>query len=154
VVCPWNVWISAGLGRGRRRWRSGHSQVQLHRWPRYLPDSGLPIIARALVIVSARKAVQIRRSTYIVSASLFPDVPAGLRSGWALLLEALKRPDRGFEAVVVGEPQRAFYGNQFSLTFPLFVHYGDAVVGAGGRWASWMRSPRSRPWTGPSRCCR
>ena len=40
------------------------------------------------------------------------------------LLEALTRPDRGFDAVVIGEPQRAFYGNQFGLTFPLFVHYG------------------------------
>ncbi len=28
-----------------------------------------------------------------------------------------------FDAVVVGEPQRAFYGNQFGLTFPLFEHY-------------------------------
>jgi hypothetical protein len=26
--------------------------------------------------------------------------------------------------VVSGEPQRAFYGNQFGLIFPLFVHYG------------------------------
>ena len=25
---------------------------------------------------------------------------------------------------MIGEPQRAFYGNQFGLTFPLFVHYG------------------------------
>ena len=33
-------------------------------------------------------------------------------------------PDRGFDGVVIGEPQRAFYGNQFSLTFPLFTHYG------------------------------
>jgi site-specific DNA recombinase len=36
----------------------------------------------------------------------------------------LKDPARGFDAVVIGEPQRAFYGNQFGLTFPLFVHYG------------------------------
>ena len=40
------------------------------------------------------------------------------------LLQALSDPDRGFEAVVIGEPQRAFYGNQFGLTFPVFVHYG------------------------------
>ena len=26
--------------------------------------------------------------------------------------------------MVIGEPQRAFYGNQFGLTFPVFVHYG------------------------------
>ncbi len=32
--------------------------------------------------------------------------------------------DRGFDGVVIGEPQRAFYGNQFGLTFPVFVHYG------------------------------
>ena len=42
----------------------------------------------------------------------------------ASLLEAFKRTDRGFDAVVIGEPARAFYGNQFGLTFPVFVHYG------------------------------
>jgi site-specific DNA recombinase len=42
----------------------------------------------------------------------------------AVLLEAFKRPDRGFDAVVIGEPTRAFYGNQFGLTFPVFVRYG------------------------------
>jgi len=41
----------------------------------------------------------------------------------ARLLEAFKDPARGFEAVVIGEPQRAFYGNQFGLTYPVFVHY-------------------------------
>ena len=40
------------------------------------------------------------------------------------LLDAMKNPHRGFQAVVVGEPQRAFYGNQFGRTFPVFVHYG------------------------------
>lgn len=40
------------------------------------------------------------------------------------LLEAVKSPLRGFDAVVIGEPQRAFYGSQFGMTFPVFVHYG------------------------------
>jgi site-specific DNA recombinase len=40
------------------------------------------------------------------------------------LLAQLKIPNRGFDAVVIGEPQREFYGNQFGNTFPLFVHYG------------------------------
>lgn len=40
------------------------------------------------------------------------------------LLTALRDPQRGFEAVVIGEPHRAFYGNQFGLTLPLFVHFG------------------------------
>ena len=42
----------------------------------------------------------------------------------AALLTALADPGRGFDAVVVGEPARAFYGNQFGLTFPVFVHHG------------------------------
>lgn len=36
----------------------------------------------------------------------------------------LKNPDRGFDAVVIGEPHRVFCGNQYGLTFPLFEHYG------------------------------
>jgi DNA invertase Pin-like site-specific DNA recombinase len=42
----------------------------------------------------------------------------------ARLLADLADPGRGFDAVVVGEPQRAFYGNQYSLTMPVFTHYG------------------------------
>jgi DNA invertase Pin-like site-specific DNA recombinase len=51
-------------------------------------------------------------------------LPWARRPRAATLLAALARPDREFDAVVIGEPQRAFYGNQFGLTFPLFVHYG------------------------------
>ncbi len=40
------------------------------------------------------------------------------------LLGALKRPDRGFEAVVIGEPARAFSGQQFGDVFPVLSHYG------------------------------
>ncbi|MFN2526943.1 MAG: recombinase family protein [Actinomycetota bacterium] len=51
------------------------------------------------------------------------------------MLETFKDPRRGFDAVVIGEPARAFYGQQFGLTFPVFVHYGVElwVPEVGGR---------------------
>ncbi|WP_329101498.1 recombinase family protein [Micromonospora sp. NBC_01699] len=51
-------------------------------------------------------------------------LPWQRRTQASLLLTALRNPSRGFSAVVVGEPHRAFYGNQFGLTVPLFTHYG------------------------------
>jgi site-specific DNA recombinase len=51
-------------------------------------------------------------------------IPPQRRPQAQALLATLADENRGFEAVVVGEPQRAFYGNQFGNTFPLFVHYG------------------------------
>ena len=42
-------------------------------------------------------------------------------------LAALAEHDRGFEAVVIGEPRRAFHGNRFSLTLPVFVHDGVSL---------------------------
>jgi site-specific DNA recombinase len=51
-------------------------------------------------------------------------IPPQRRPEASRLLAALSDPNRGFEAVVVGEPQRAFYGNQFGNTYPLFAHYG------------------------------
>src|SRR5262249_2634689 len=52
-------------------------------------------------------------------------IPPQRRPEASKLLAALAHPHPGLEAgVVVGEPQRAFYGNQFGNTFPLFEHYG------------------------------
>jgi len=51
-------------------------------------------------------------------------IPPQRRPEAAKLPAALADPNRGFDAVVVGEPQRAFYGNQFGNTFPLFEHFG------------------------------
>ncbi len=51
-------------------------------------------------------------------------IPPQRRPEASRLLAALADPKRGFDAVVVGEPQRAFYGSQFGNTFPLFAHYG------------------------------
>jgi hypothetical protein len=50
-------------------------------------------------------------------------VPPARRPQASLLLVELANPSRAFDAVVVGEPQRAFYGNQFGNTFPLFEHW-------------------------------
>ena len=53
----------------------------------------------------------------------------------AALLALLSDQCRGFDGVVIGEPARAFYGNQFGLTFPVFAHYGVElwVPEVGGR---------------------
>ena len=57
----------------------------------------------------------------------------------ARLPAALADPDRGFDAVVIGEPHRAFYGNQYGLTFPLFEHYQV------GLWSLKWAGPKTPP---------
>ena len=46
------------------------------------------------------------------------------RSQSAALVAQLADPDRGWDAVVVGEYERAFYGSQYAAMAPLFEHYG------------------------------
>ena len=52
------------------------------------------------------------------------------RSAWvrrpqaAALVAALADPDRGWDAIVIGEYERAFYGGQYAAMAPLFEHYG------------------------------
>jgi site-specific DNA recombinase len=82
------------------------------------------------------RAWQLRRSKDLIEPSggavvaeffdvgLSRAVPWKRRPEGARLLESFREADRGFEAVVIGEPQRAFYGPQFALTYPLFEHYG------------------------------
>ena len=84
----------------------------------------------------ASRGWQIRRATQLIEPhggvilEEFFDIGVSRSLPWkrrpeaARLLRALADPARGFSAVVVGEPQRAFYGSQFGLTFPIFTHYG------------------------------
>jgi DNA invertase Pin-like site-specific DNA recombinase len=53
----------------------------------------------------------------------------------AALLAALADPGRGFDAIVIGEYERAFYGSQYAAMAPLFEHYGVQLwlPEAGGR---------------------
>jgi site-specific DNA recombinase len=47
----------------------------------------------------------------------------------AALVTQLADPDRGWDAVVIGEYERAFYGSQYAAMAPLFEHYGDRRPG-------------------------
>ena len=53
----------------------------------------------------------------------------------AALVARLADPGRGWDAVVIGEYERAFYGSQYALMAPLFEHYGIQLwlPEAGGR---------------------
>ncbi|WP_285498462.1 recombinase family protein, partial [Actinomadura sp. NBRC 104425] len=85
---------------------------------------------------SASKAWQLRRALALIEScggeivAEYFDVDRSRSIPWArrpqasALLDVLKDPNRGFDAVVIGEPHRAFYGGQYGLTFPIFEHYG------------------------------
>ena len=60
-------------------------------------------------------------------------LPWARRPQAAALVAALADPDRGWDAIVIGEYERAFYGSQYASMAPLFEHYGVAAVDAGGR---------------------
>jgi DNA invertase Pin-like site-specific DNA recombinase len=63
-------------------------------------------------------------------------VPWERRTQGSRLLAALKDPDRGWNALVVGEGTRCWFGNQFSLIAPRFAAYGVElwVPELGGRF--------------------
>jgi site-specific DNA recombinase len=54
-------------------------------------------------------------------------LPWARRPQSAALVAQLADPDRGWDAVVVGEYERAFYGSQYALMAPLFEHYGISL---------------------------
>lgn len=54
-------------------------------------------------------------------------LPWARRPEAAALVAAMADPGRGFDAIVVGEYERAFYGDQYSLMAPLLEHYGVQV---------------------------
>ena len=51
-------------------------------------------------------------------------MPWARRPQAAALVAQLADPGRGWDAIVIGEYERAFYGNQYASMAPLFEHYG------------------------------
>jgi site-specific DNA recombinase len=76
---------------------------------------------RALALIEPHSGVVVQQ---FFDAGVSRALPWQRRPQASRLLAALRDPDRGFNAVVIGEPQRAFYANQFSLTYPVFEHFG------------------------------
>src|SRR6202050_3190214 len=78
-------------------------------------------LTRSRALIEARGGVIVAE---FFDVDKFRSIPGQRRPQATALLAELKNKHRGFDAVVVGEPHRAFYGNQYGLTFPLFEHYG------------------------------
>jgi DNA invertase Pin-like site-specific DNA recombinase len=90
-------------------------------------DQQDPESSRAWQLTRARTLVEPRGGVIVAEyfdISHTRALPWKRRPQASALLQALRDPDRGFDAVVIGEPHRAFYDNQFGLTFPVFHHYG------------------------------
>lgn len=100
-----------------------------HEDRRTLFDRGQPR-SGDLAWLATRQRQEVRRAaSWQVVAEFFDvgqsrSVPWERRAEASRLLEVLKRSDRGWDAVVVGEGTRCWYGNQFSLTAPKFAAYG------------------------------
>ena len=89
-------------------------------------DQQDPTSSRNWQLARSRQVIEVTDGTIVEE---FFDIGQSRSLPWkrrpesSRLLDAFRDEDRGFDGVVIGEPQRAFYGNQFGLTFPVFVHY-------------------------------
>jgi DNA invertase Pin-like site-specific DNA recombinase len=90
-------------------------------------DNQDPETSRGWQVGNARNLVEPRGGRIV--AEFFDighsrSVPWERRPESARLLAELKRPDRGWQGLVVGEGTRCWFGNQFSLIAPRFEAYG------------------------------
>jgi hypothetical protein len=87
-----------------------------------------PVTSRARQREQAEALV---RDHGVIMAPLF-DVGESRAVAWArrpqaaALVAQLADPDRGWDAIVIGEYERAFYGSQYAAMAPLFEHYGSS----------------------------
>ena len=106
----------AGLGRLRFVF---YGRVSTEDWQD-------PVTSRAR---QREQAGALVRGHGVIVAELF-DVGESRTVAWArrpqaaALVAQLADPDRGWDAVVIGEHERAFHGSQYAAMAPLFEHYG------------------------------
>jgi site-specific DNA recombinase len=120
---------SGGTGRGGLRFVF-YGRVSTEDWQD-------PVTSRAR---QREQAGALVRGRGVIVAEFFDvgesrTVAWGRRPQAAALVAQLADPDRGRDAIVAGEYERAFYGSQYAVMAPLFEHYGVQLwmPEAGGR---------------------
>jgi len=109
---------TAGRSRGRLRF-AFYGRVSTEDWQD-------PVTSRARQL---QQAVMLVAGHGVIVAEFFDigesrTLPWARRPQAAALVAQLADPDRGWDAIVIGEYERAFYASQYSSMAPLFEHYG------------------------------
>jgi site-specific DNA recombinase len=118
-----------GLSRGRAA-RRGRECLRFAFYGRVSTEDWQdPESSRARQV---QQAVMLVAGRGVITAEFFDSgqcrvLPWARRPQAAALVAALADPDRGWDAIVVGEYERAFYGSQYALMAPLFEHYGVSL---------------------------
>jgi hypothetical protein len=138
-------WAESLGGRAARRSRGRlrfvfYGRVSTEDWQD-------PVTSRARQLQQAAMLV----AGHGVIVAEFFDVGESRTLPWArrpqavALVAALADPDRGWDAVVIGEYERAFYASQYASMAPLFEHYdvGLWMPEVGGRESAWSNGKSS-----------
>ena len=109
---------TAGRSRGRLRF-AFYGRVSTEDWQD-------PVTSRARQL---QQAVMLVAGHGVIVAEFFDTgesrtLPWARRPQAAALVAQLADPDRGWDAIVIGEYERAFYASQYASMAPLFEHYG------------------------------
>jgi site-specific DNA recombinase len=88
-----------------------------------------PVTSRARQL---QQALMLTAGVGVITTEFFDsgesrELPWARRPQAAALVAQLADPERGWDAVVIGEYERAFYGNQYASMAPLFEHYGVSL---------------------------
>jgi site-specific DNA recombinase len=124
VLASWAEGLAGRAGKpGRRCLRFAfYGRVSTEDWQD-------PVTSRARQL---QQAVMLVAGHGVIVAEFFDagesrTLPWPRRPQAAALVAALADPDRGWDAVVIGEYERAFYGSQYASMAPLFEHYGVSL---------------------------
>ena len=122
ALAAWAEGVASRRGetRGRRCLRFAfYGRVSTEDWQD-------PVTSRARQL---QQALMLVAGRGVIVAEFFDAgesrvLPWARRPQAAAVVAQFADPDRGWDAIVIGEYERAFYGSQYASMAPLFEHYG------------------------------